>query len=81
MQQEFVARRLAADLKSIYQAANAEMAAAALNEFEQSARGQKYPPIAQAWRRQWTQVIPFFAYPPEVRKIIYTTSAIESLHI
>ena len=37
--------------------------------------------IAQAWRRQWTQVTPFFAYPPEVRRIIYTTNAIESLHM
>ena len=74
-------KALAADLKSIYQAVNADAAAAALDEFEQSVWGQKYPPIAQAWRRQWTQVIPFFAYPPEVRKIIYTTNAIESLHM
>jgi transposase-like protein len=74
-------KALAADLKSIYQAVNADAAAAALDEFEQSIWGQKYPPIAQAWRRQWTQVIPFFAYPPEVRKIIYTTNAIESLHM
>ena len=41
----------------------------------------KWPPIAQAWRRQWTQVIPFFAYPAAVRRIIYTTNAIESLHM
>jgi len=74
-------KALAADLKSIYQAVNADAAAAAPDEFEQSVRGQKYPPIAQAWRRQWPQVIPFFAYPPQVRKIIYTTSAIESLHM
>jgi transposase-like protein len=42
-------------------------------------RGQKYPTVAQSWRRNWEQVIPFFAFAPEVRKIIYTTNAIESL--
>ena len=74
-------KALAADLKSVYQAANADAAETALTKFEQSTWGQKYPPIAAAWRRQWTQVIPFFAYPTEVRKIIYTTNAIESLHM
>jgi putative transposase len=74
-------KALAAELKSVYQAANAEAAEAALTEFEQGAWGRKCPPIAVAWRRQWTQVIPFFAYPEEVRKIIYTTNAIESLHM
>lgn len=74
-------KALAAELKSVYQAANAEAAEAALTEFEQGAWGRKCPPIAAAWRRQWTQVIPFFAYPEEVRKIIYTTNAIESLHM
>lgn len=74
-------KALAAELKFIYQAVNSDAAAVALAEFEQSIWGQKYPPIAQAWRRQWTQVIPFFAYPPEVRKIIYTTNAIESLNM
>ena len=74
-------KALAAELKAIYQAANAETAEAALTAFEQGAWGRKCPPIAAAWRRQWTQVIPFFAYPAEVRKIIYTTNAIESLHM
>ncbi len=74
-------KALAAELKAIYQAVNAEAAEAALTEFEQGTWGKKFPPIAAAWRRQWTQVIPFFAYPPEVRKIIYTTNAIESLHM
>jgi putative transposase len=74
-------KALAAELKSVYQAANAEAAEAALTEFEQGTWGRKCPPIAAAWRRQWTQVIPFFAYPAEVRKIIYTTNAIESLHM
>jgi len=74
-------KALAAELKAIYQAANAGAAEAALAEFERGAWGKKCPPIAAAWRRQWTQVIPFFAYPEEVRKIIYTTNAIESLHM
>ena len=43
--------------------------------------GSKYPPIVQSWRRNWEQVMPFFAYPPEVRRVIYTTNAIESLHM
>jgi putative transposase len=51
-----------------------------LGEFETGPWGQKYPAIAPLWRRQWDQVIPFFAFPPEVRRIIYTTNAIESLN-
>jgi len=74
-------KALSAALKSIYQAANAETAEAALDAFEQGPWGNKWPPIAQAWRRQWTQVIPFFAYPAAVRRMIYTTNAIESLHM
>ena len=74
-------KSVAAELKTIYQAVNAEAAEAALSAFEQGAWGRKCPPIAQAWRRQWAQVIPFFAYPAEVRKIVYTTNAIESLHM
>jgi transposase-like protein len=74
-------KALAAALKAVYQATNADAAEAALSAFEQGAWGRKYPPIAQAWRRQWPQVIPFFAYPVEVRRIIYTTNAIESLHM
>ena len=74
-------KMLANALKAIYQAANAEAAEAALTEFEQGVWGRKCPPIALAWHRQWTQVIPFFAYPPAVRKIVYTTNAIESLHM
>jgi len=74
-------KALATELKSIYQAANADAALAALDAFEQDSWGVKYPPIVQIWRRQWPQVIPFFAYPPEVRRILYTTNAIESLHM
>jgi transposase-like protein len=74
-------KELAAALKPIYQAANADLAAAALQEFAAGPWGSKFPTVAAMWQRQWQQVIPFFAYPPEVRKIIYTTNAIESLHM
>ena len=69
-----------AALKPIYQAATTEAALLALDGFEASAWGRKYPTIAPLWRRQWDQVIPFFAFPPDVRRIIYTTNAIESLN-
>lgn len=74
-------KELAAALKPIYQAANADLAAVALDEFAAGPWGSKFPTVAAMWQRQWQQVIPFFAYPPEVRKIIYTTNAIESLHM
>jgi putative transposase len=71
---------IAAELKQVYRAVDATAAGEALTQFEQGIWGRKYPAIAAAWRRQWEQVIPFFAYPLEVRKIIYTTNAIESLN-
>jgi putative transposase len=71
---------IAAALKPIYRAETAEMAKERLQEFDAGPWGRKYPAIAQSWRRNWEQVIPFFAYPMEVRRIIYTTNAIESLH-
>jgi transposase-like protein len=74
-------KALAAALKPIYQAATADAAAAALDAFAKSEWGMKFPTVTAMWRRQWEQVIPFFAYPPEVRKIIYTTNAIESMHM
>lgn len=74
-------KELAAALKPVYQAANAQAAADALDEFAAGPWGSKFPTVTAMWRRQWEQVIPFFAYPPEVRKIIYTTNAIESLHM
>ena len=74
-------KELAGALKPVYQAANAEAAEAALEEFEAGPWGAKFPTVPAMWRRQWQQVIPFFAYPPEVRTIIYTTNAIESLHM
>ena len=73
-------KALAKDLRPIYSAASAEAAAAALDAFEEGPWGQKYPAVTASWRRRWEEVIPFFAFSPEVRKIIYTTNAIESLH-
>ena len=55
------------------------MAELRLGDFEVE-WGKKYPAIGPAWRRAWNEVVPFFAYPPQIRKMIYTTNAIESLH-
>jgi transposase-like protein len=71
---------LAAALKPVYTAASAEAAALGLDEFERGAWGQKYPTVTASWRRAWDRVIPFFAFPPAVRRVVYTTNAIESLH-
>ena len=71
---------IAAALKAVYRAESVQAAQLALEEFDTGPWGRKYPAIAAAWRRNWEQIIPFFAYPPEVRRIIYTTNAIESLH-
>jgi len=73
-------KALARALKPIYSAASAEAAAAELGAFERGPWGEKYPAVTASWRRRWEEVIPFFAFSPEVRKIIYTTNAIESLH-
>ena len=73
-------KQVVAALKPIYKAPTADAALVALDEFEAGPWGKKYPAIAPIWRRQWDQVIPFFAFPEEVRKIIYTTNAIESLN-
>ena len=73
-------KAIAKALKPIYAASSAEAAAAALGEFEQGPWGQKYPPIVASWRRKWTEVVPFFAFSVEVRKIIYPTNAIGRLH-
>lgn len=73
-------RPVAADLKTIYRAETAEMAETRLKEFEEKWDG-RYPSIGQSWRRNWEKVIPFFAFPQDIRRIIYTTNAIESLHM
>ena len=67
-------------LKPIYQAVDPVRAERALEEFEASPMGQRYPSVADTWRRAWLQVVPFFRFPPEVRKLIYTTNAIEGLN-
>jgi putative transposase len=71
---------LAMALRPIYTAPSAEAAAAALDAFERSAWGVKFPTVVASWRRAWPQVIPFFAFPPDVRRLIYTTNALESVH-
>lgn len=71
---------LAAALRPIYTAASAEAAAAALDEFASGPWGRRFPTVVASWRRAWTHVIPFFAFPPEVRRVIYTTNAIESVN-
>jgi putative transposase len=70
----------AAALKAIYRAKDADAGQAALEAFAEGPWGIKYPAIAQSWRRNWPAVIPFFAFPEDVRQIIYTTNAIESLN-
>ena len=73
-------KAVAAALKEIYRARNAEAGQAALDAFDAGPWGRKYPVIAQSWRRNWAEVIPFYAFPDEVRRIIYTTNAIEAVN-
>ena len=72
-------KAMAADLKPIYRAPSAEMAALALAEFR--AKYPKHQVVADVWERSWQRVIPFFEFPEEIRKIIYTTNTVESLHM
>ena len=73
-------KEVAADLRHIYQAATAQEAEQRLGEFE-ARWDEEYLPIGQSWRRNWSRLIPFFDYPPEIRKVIYTTNAIESVNM
>ena len=73
-------KALAAAIKPVYTAPSAEAAQAELDAFEAGPWGQHFPTVVAAWWRAWSRVIPFFAFPPEVRRIIYTTNAIESVH-
>ena len=66
-------------IKAIYRAESADMALVRLEEFE-AEWGKRYPAIGAAWRRAWEYVVPFFAFAPGVRKMIYTTNAVEALH-
>lgn len=72
-------KRIMPDLKAIYRAESAEAARDRLADFE-AAWGARYPAIGDSWRRAWDHVIPLFAFPPDIRKMIYTTNAVESLH-
>ena len=80
---------MAADLRTIYQAATVEAAEMRLAEFD-AKWGVDYPSIVQSWRRNGSRIVPFFDYPPEIRKVIYapkevplgdTTNAIESVNM
>ena len=73
-------KEVAADLKLIYSAATVDEAELRLAEFEDK-WDKQYKPISQSWRRNWARIIPFFDYPPEIRKVIYTTNAIESINM
>jgi transposase-like protein len=73
-------KALAQAIKPIYTATSAEAAQAELDAFEHGVRGRKFPTVVAAWRRAWDRVIPFFAFPPAVRRLIYTTNAIESIN-
>ncbi|WP_424579905.1 IS256 family transposase [Bradyrhizobium sp. USDA 241] len=66
-------------IKAIYHAENADAALLRLEDFE-AEWGKRYPAIGAAWRRAWEHVIPFFAFAPEIRKMIYTTNAVEALN-
>ena len=72
-------RAVAKDLKPIYTAVEADAAAEALAVFEQS-WGEHYPMIGKTWRGAWEHVILFLAFPPDVRRVVYTTNTIEALH-
>lgn len=73
-------RTVAQDLRALYQAATAEAAEQEREVF--AARwDRKYPTISALWRRHWEQITPLFAFPPEIRRIVYTTNAVESLHM
>ena len=72
-------RKVAAELKPIYTAPNGDAALEELERFDQS-WGQRYPMIAQAWRRDWEHITPFLALPDELRRVVYTTNTIEAMH-
>jgi putative transposase len=73
-------KTVAADLRRIYTAPTAEAAEAELEQFERKWEN-KHPAISQIWRRNWSRITPFFAFAPDIRKVIYTTNAIESLNM
>ncbi len=74
-------KKVATELRLIYRAPTLAAAEAALSAFEKGAWGKRFPPIVTLWRRHWDHVRPVFQYPPELRRMLYTTNAIESLHM
>jgi putative transposase len=72
-------KQVVADLKPIYKATTADQAERQLGKFEE--KWPRYSAIGRLWRQHWERVIPFFAFPEEVRKIVYTTNAVESQHM
>jgi putative transposase len=72
-------RNIVADLKTVYGAATLEAAEQALDAFE-ATWGEQYPMVVRSWRANWANLTPFFDYPPDLRKVIYTTNAIESIN-
>lgn len=72
-------KKVTADLKPIYKATTEDMALVELERFEET-WGSKYPLIVRSWRTNWDEIATFFKYPPEIRKLIYTTNMIESYH-
>jgi putative transposase len=73
-------KAVATALKDIYRALDATAAATALDDFEAGEWGRKYPAIVQSWRRAWNEVVPFYAFALDVRRLLYTTNAIEALN-
>lgn len=73
-------RAVSAQLKTIYTAPSIESVAKALDDFEASELGRKYPSAVASWRNAWELFAPFLAFPPELRNVIYTTNAIESMN-
>src|SRR5258705_118394 len=71
---------LAAALKTIYAPPTEDTALVALQAFEATPLGQRFPTVSAAWRRAWPHVIPFFAFPPAIRRLLYTTNALENVH-
>ena len=72
-------RRMARDMKTIYRASSVEEAADRLDEFDRN-WGGSHPSVVRGWRANWEEIIPMFGFAPEVRRLLYTTNAIENLH-
>jgi putative transposase len=73
-------KSVAAALKDVYRAVDAEAGEKALTAFETGPWGKKYQAIGESWRRAWPEVVPFYAFHPEVRRLVYTTNSIEALN-